>query len=48
MEAKAMPTPTPTAMAVLRAGVLRRRLPPLARHLGVATLVVLLVGEWVS
>jgi hypothetical protein len=48
MEAKAMPTPTPTAMAVLLAGVLRRRLPPAARHLGVATLVVLLVGEWVS
>jgi hypothetical protein len=28
-------------MAVLLAGVLRRRLPPAARHLGVATLVVL-------
>jgi hypothetical protein len=47
-EAKAMPTPTPTVMAVLRAGVLRRRLPPAARRLGVATLVVLPVGERVS
>jgi hypothetical protein len=43
-----MPTPTPTVMVVLRAGVLRRRLPPAARHLGVATLVVLPVGERVS
>jgi hypothetical protein len=44
-----MPTPTVTPMvAVLRVGVLRRRLPPAARHLGVAKLVVLLVGERVS
>jgi hypothetical protein len=35
-------------MAVLLAGVLRRRLPLVARSLGVAILVVLAVGEWVS